>query len=169
MDEVKEAPKKAPFEVDSDAKANWAFRQISKNKEKIEAIKKNKAEVIQADTDEYNSQIQDVQNYSEFLQSKIAEYGRSLPTGEVKVPFGHYFKGVKQEITKDDKQLTEWVVKNHPELVSKYEWNPIKKSLHFVNGKAVDQNGEVVPGVTAADVEVEKFTVKKLKGDTQND
>lgn len=150
MDEVKER-----FFLKNDDEADWAFEKLAEYKHQSEQLESRRDEFVakyqQKIDDWYNPQNTSVQDQINYFQSLIEEYRLTKPDGKVNVPSGKTSVRTTKKFIKDENKLLVYVESNHPEFIentSKVKWGEFKKTLKPVNGKAIDENGEIVEGIT---------------------
>ena len=95
---------------------------------------------------------------TEFFTGRLEEYFNGVPHKATKtqetyaLPSGKLvLKHQDPEFIKDDEQLTAWVKQSAPEFLKVKEstdWAGLKKVIKVAGDKAVDKNGEIVPGIT---------------------
>ena len=140
------------FIVDSDDKAEWCLSRIREAEEKLSKWKKHYADQLasiekktQATIDRMNYYLEQYFNTVPHKKAKTQE-SYLLPSGKL------VMKQQEPEYEHNDDELVPWLKSNHPELVKVKEssdWAGLKKQLIVFAGSVTDENGEVVPGVTA--------------------
>lgn len=148
MDEVKER-----FEIATDEQADWAFERLAQYRQQQINLSNEKSKYLEM----YNKKISDwfepqnnnLNNQISYFESIIENYRRTKPDQKVNVPSGKTSIRTSNVYIKDDDELTAYVEKEHPEFIKPtVVWGDFKKTLTLVNGQAVDENGEVVKGIT---------------------
>lgn len=111
--------------------------------------------------------IEKQEQYSNLLELYIrGEVEKQLESGKkpkktINLPYGSIsLKKQEPEFQKDEGQLLEYARQTGFFKVKEtVDWAGIKKTHLVVNGKMVNEDGEIVPGVTAVERE-DKFTLK---------
>jgi hypothetical protein len=158
------------FTITNDELAEWAINKISQEraesqrfinvcetmilsyKEKIEKEK----EKLQSKTSYLEGQLQTYFNSVEKKETKTQASYR-LPSGTLKVKY-------KKKIEKDEERLKTYISANgldeyiEVETKEKLKWAEFKKTLNFVDGKAVTSDGEVLDFIT--ETTEEEFVVE---------
>lgn len=153
---------KERFRITDDVKANWAFQQLAeKQSERNKQLKKYQEFVAQ--NEEFKERtVGAIDRDIEYFQSLINEYRETLDDKKVNVPAGQTITTKTKSPVYDDEQLLKTVQNKYPEFInSTVAKGDFKKTLNAVNGKYVDENGEVVDGITYEDKETVSF---KLNG-----
>ncbi|MCY9806536.1 host-nuclease inhibitor Gam family protein [Lentilactobacillus senioris] len=150
MDEVKER-----FFLKNDDEADWAFEKLAgykRQSKQLENQREKFAKKYQKRIDDwYNPQNTSIQDQISYFQGLIEEYRLTKPDGKVNVPSGKTSVRTTKKFIKDENVLLAYVESNHPEFIEsnpKVKWGEFKRTLKPVNGKAVDENGEIVEGIT---------------------
>lgn len=150
MEEAKER-----FSITTDEEADWAFEKLAfyqKKADELEVQRENFVKSYKKKIDDwYNPQNEKNQDEINFFQSLIEEYRLTKPDGKVTVPSGKTSVRTTKKFTKDETALLKYVESAHPEFIEnnpKVKWGDFKKTLTAINGQAVDENGEIVDGVT---------------------
>lgn len=118
-----------------------AMDQIELEKEKLEYL--------------FKKSIKHSQGRIEWYANELEVYQRSEGIKAIKTPFGSSkLKKQPPEYRRDNVVLLEYA-KAHQFVKVKEEvdWAPLKKTLQVVGDKAVDENGEIVPGVVVIERE----------------
>lgn len=158
------------FVVDNDRTADWCIRKIAQLQKEADDWKKHyqlMCEKVQADT-QYNVDI---------LQAKLEDYFSSVPhkttttQQKYQLPSGTLIlKKQQPRYTVDQDKTLNWLKDNfmHTMIRTKEEvnWGELKKQLTIApDGSMLDENGEIVPGITA-EILPDKFTIQ-MNGGTQ--
>lgn len=144
----------AGFRVDDDQKAEWCLQKIRE----AQAEKERWARF-------YTHQLEAVKRREDyriaFFEEKLKFYFSTVPHKATKtqesyqLPSGKLvYKAQAPEFERKSDQLLPWVKQNAPGLVKVAEsvdWAELKKRLAVVNGMAVTEDGEIVPGITVTD------------------
>ena len=155
-DERYKIGEKEAFKIDNDSSAEWALRKISQ----IEQKYLRAAELCQTEIEFYQSAKLEAakqrDNEKGYFLSQLAMYFETLPYKTTKTqstysfPSGKLIKKLeKQELKKDDAVLIKTLegtefVENKPSL----KWGEFKKTLTIIGDKVIDDNGEVVEGIS---------------------
>ena len=90
----------------------------------------------------------------------------------VKTPFGNFsLKKQQPQFVKEEKLLMEYAKaagKVNEKTTLSIDWASIKKESQIVDGKIIDPNGEVIPGVKVVEQD-DKATVTLNKGVESNE
>lgn len=150
------------FIIDDDLKANWAFKKLAEDEQKLNELNDKRKSFLKQTNDWYESESSKVINNQDYLKHKLDEYRETLPDNKINVPAGkssvrHTFKPVYE-----DEKVIDYVKSNHPDLL-KYTYNKsdLKKSIKNVDGKAVDENGQIIDGITFEPRETVSFRLNK--------
>ncbi len=162
------------FEVDNDMKAEWCLNKIRKVREQqnreTEELKRqmqfyqDQIEMIADRADEevefFESMLRGYFNNREeagFTKSTKTKESYKLPTGEL------VLKHREPEYEKDEPVVLDWLKKNggnYIKVKESLDWAGLKKGLRFTaEGNAVDENGELVPGIKAV-IREDEFVVE---------
>jgi Bacteriophage Mu Gam like protein. len=147
------------FVIDDDEKAEWALAKIREERAEAQRI----INVCETMIQKYEEKIQAVKNRlpqrTAFLESKLMEYFEKVPHKKTKtmekyeLPSGVLKKKYPApEFKRDEDKLLQWLKeRNMTEYVKVKEspdWAEFKKSIKIVGDKVVDENGEIVDGIT---------------------
>jgi hypothetical protein len=143
------------FKIENLEQATWAFRKISAYKAKqneIDEVAKEETERIRTWQQKESETIKSGINFFEvLLQQYFVEQREQNPKFKISTPYGKVTARKQPDKWEyDESKILEWLDKNEPEFIRiKKEINKalFKKSVKVLNGKAVDENGEIVPGV----------------------
>lgn len=152
---MEEQEERAPFIVDDDEKAEWCLTQIRQKKTEIEKwvehYDKLKSKIVDKLTSDINwfeaslrSYMMQVHEEGGTRITKTQE-AYDLPSGKI------VMKKQAPEYTRDDAAILEWLEENNPDLIKitkTVDWAGLKKTLTAFGENVVDENGEVVPGIT---------------------
>lgn len=153
---------KEMFEIDSDQKAEWALKKIAE-------ARKDRDQWISF----YETQIEKVKHECDVntanLEYMLSEFFKTVPHKETKTQASYVLPGGKlilkkqgPEFEHNDDLLVPWLEANRPELVKvkkSSNWAELKKQVAEFDGGVVDENGELIPGVTVTQRE-DKFVVE---------
>jgi thioesterase domain-containing protein len=170
--EKEQVEEKKHFEITGLDSLNWAFRKLAafkakeaeitelakKERERIDFWEAEQKKTIQAEVEFFESLIN--QYHAKVLQEDPKAKTLSTPYGKSKAR-----KSKAQPDKTNEKEILQHVLDNNMEEYIKpsLKWADLKKSLRIVevDGKqvAVDENGQVVPGVTIKPEEI-KYSVE---------
>lgn len=143
------------FTVTDDKTAEWCLQKI-----------RDAEEEKQKWTDFYNEQIRKIVNSCDgtisFMMHCLEVYFGTVPHKETateenyRLPSGKLvMKKPSTDFDRDDNELLDWLKKNgHSEFIKTKEsvdWSSLKKTLIVVGGSVTDENGEIIPCVTAVE------------------
>ncbi|GIM44452.1 phage protein [Collibacillus ludicampi] len=157
------------FVVDTKEKAVWALRKLAKIRQEMaenQAIAEKEIERIKAWLEDVNGGLQ---RDAEYFESLLQAYHRMVleenPRAKsIKLPYGT-LKARKQEpdYIRDEEKLLIWTKANRPDAVrvkESVDWSSLKRTIVSTeNGVAVDENGQVIEGITVVDCGI-KFSVE---------
>jgi phage host-nuclease inhibitor protein Gam len=157
------------FVIDTKEKAVWALRKLAKIRREMEenqSIADKEIERIKAWLEDVNGALQkDAEYFENLLQAYHRMVLEENPKAKsIKLPYGT-LKARKQEpeYIRDEEKLLTWTKANRPEVVKVKEsvdWSALKKTIvSTVGGVAVDDNGQVIEGITVVDRGI-KFSVE---------
>ena len=147
------------WKVTDDGAAEWALVKLREEENESKRI----VDQCQAQIDFYQSRIQQEQerlsHSSGFLKAQLLEYfgtvphkktktqeSYKLPSGNLKLKYG------KLQYRHDDKALLKFLqdrqMTNYIKTTQAPKWGDIRKTLVPAGDKAVNQDGEIVEGVT---------------------
>ena len=142
----------ARFVVDDDSKAEWCLekiREANRDKETWKAHFEGQYAKIAAECDETIQK----------MEMLLEEYFRNVPHRKTATQESYPLKGGKlvfkkqqPEFDRNDEKLIPWLEKNKPEFVKvkkQADWDGLKKVCAVIGNDVVDDEGEIVPGVTA--------------------
>ena len=154
------------FHIVDDQTAEWALQQIKNAYDEMAKWK-----VF------YDDRYQKVVNSCELtisnMESLLQSYFDTVPHKETKtqesyqLPSGKLvFKKQAPEYKKNDQEVIGWLLNNRGERFVKavpvLDWAALKKTITVVGETVADENGEVIPGITAIEREnVFKVELKK--------
>jgi phage host-nuclease inhibitor protein Gam len=101
-----------------------------------------------------------LEKYFGTVQHKVTatEENYRLPSGKL------VMKKPSMEFERDDESLLSWLKENgHPEFIKTKEsvdWSSLKKTLVVVGGSVTDEDGQIVPCITAVEKPAE-FKIAK--------
>lgn len=163
MDEIKEAPEKQTFVIDTDQKANWAFRKLAEVNQKLTVKEQQKKAFDEQTQNWYESETKPLKESQDYFEQLIEQYRQSKPDGKVKVPAGYTSVRHSKQYEREPSKLLPFVEKNYPDLLKKdIKWGDFKKRLTDYQGVAIDPNGEKVPGITVIEKESVSYHPNKV-------
>jgi phage host-nuclease inhibitor protein Gam len=157
------------FVIDTKEKAVWALRKLAKIRREMEenqSIAEKEIERIKAWLEDVNGSLQ---KDAEFFESLLQAYHRKVleenpKSKTIKLPHGTLKARIQEpDYIRDEEMLLAWAKENRPEAVKVKEsvdWSSLKKTIvSTANGVAIDENGQVVEGVTVVERGI-KFSVE---------
>ncbi|MEJ6401006.1 host-nuclease inhibitor Gam family protein [Nicoliella lavandulae] len=162
MDELNVNNEEQEFKIDSDQLANWAFMKIAENDAEVKRLKEQHQVYIKQADEWYQRKASKAIDSSEYLKQKLDEYRQTQPNQKVDVPAGQTIVRHTNKPIYDDVKLTEYVRSNAPEML-KYsvDKTKFKKTIKNVDGKAIDENGQIVDGMHFEQNESVSFKLNK--------
>ncbi len=154
--EIEEAQEvKEGFKVTDLESANWCLRKIKAYKDKISEADKLAESEISRISDWKDKEEKSAQESIGFFEGLLGRYlmeQRQVDEKfKVSTPYGKVStRKLPDKWEYDEETALKWAKCNAPDLVRvKEEVNKaeLKKAVKVSDGKAIDQNGEVVPGV----------------------
>jgi len=145
------------WQISNEEEADWALMKL-REVAKQEAKDKRMHEINKKRVDEwYVTAKEKTDRDREHWESLLDEYTRNKLKENKKyklsTPNGSLSSRKKTKWTHDDKKLLERLKDTeYVQTTQKVKWGDFKKKLKVVNGKAIDENGEIVEGVTAEEV-----------------
>ena len=150
------------FVIDNDEKAEWALNKIREERAEAQRI----INVCETMIKRYQEKIQAVKEQlprkTAYLENQLMEYFEKVPKKKTKtmekyeLPSGVLkMKYPKPEFKKDEDKLLQWLkdrqMSEYIKIKESPDWANLKKSINVVGNKAVDENGEVVEGITVVE------------------
>ncbi|KRK48169.1 hypothetical protein FC96_GL001905 [Secundilactobacillus kimchicus JCM 15530] len=168
MSEVLENHPKAEgerFHINDDTAANWAFRKLAEINRELKDKQEQKHEFDRQTQEWFDRTTHDLNESHDYFESLLEEYRQTRPDGKINVPAGKAMVTKRKNWEHDDEQLQSFVATSHPEFIESkltLKWGDFKKTLTPVKGgKAIDQDGQIVPGIHVTEREDVKFTPTK--------
>lgn len=152
---------KEEFEITDDYAANWAFSKLAENKEDLDQIEKKKRGYLDQVDSWYSRQLNRIIGQREYMQDKLNEYRLTKPDGKIDTPSGKTIVKHPNKIQYDDDKLINFVRKNNPEMLTKVNKSELKKHYQIVDGKAIDDNGQIIDGIKFEQTESVSFKLNK--------
>lgn len=171
IDEIIES-ESTEFSINDDNTADWAVRTIKQENEERDRL----ISIAQDQIDELTDRIADIKKKygykTAFLESLLGRYFDTVPHSKTKTQESYKLLSgslvltkPKVSIEKPDENSTDFInyVKTHaPKYIKTTEtvnWGEYKKTLKAVEGVIIDENGEIVDGLSCVAVPP-KFSVK---------
>ena len=146
------------WHISDDVTADWALDKIREEQVEVKRFEM----VVNEKIAQLDAALQRKKEQSDrsvdFFTAKLKEYFDTVPHKTTKtqetygLPSGKLvLKKQNPKFVMDDEQLTAWVEKNAPECLKvrkSTDWAGLKKAIKVAGDKAVDKNGEIVPGIT---------------------
>lgn len=157
-----EQPGCEPFRIDNDQKAEWALAKIREEQAEAQRIMNVCRSMIMHYEQQLKKAEEDLEKKTAYLRSQLEQYfdsveKRRTKTQEVyKLPSGTLRRKYPgPQFKRDDDALVKWLkernMKDYIKVKETADWANLKKAIQVVGNKAVDENGEVVEGITIVD------------------
>lgn len=157
-----EQPGCEPFRIDNDQKAEWALAKIREEQAEAQRIMNVCRSMIMHYEQQLKKAEEDLEKKTAYLRSQLEQYfdsveKRRTKTQEVyKLPSGTLRRKYPgPQFKRDDDALVKWLkernMKDYIKVKETADWANLKKAIQVVGNKAVDENGEVVEGITVVD------------------
>ena len=157
-----EQPNCEPFKIDNDQKAEWALAKIREEQAEAQRIMNVCRSMIMHYEQQLKKAEEDLEKKTAYLKSQLEQYfdsveKRRTKTQEVyKLPSGTLRRKYPgPQFKRDDDALVKWLkernMKDYIKVKETADWANLKKAIQVVGNKAVDENGEVVEGITVVD------------------
>ena len=150
------------FRIDNDQKAEWALAKIREEQAEAMRIINVCKSMIMHYEEQMKKAEEDLEKKTAYLRSQLEQYfdsveKRRTKTQEVyKLPSGilrRKYPG--PQFKRDDDALVKWLkernMKDYIKVKETADWASLKKAVQVVSDKVVDENGEVVEGITVVD------------------
>jgi hypothetical protein len=149
---------KETFKIDDNKKAEWAIKKIKE--ETIDA--ENYIKICESVINEYKIKIEErkkkLKNETEYFKNMLHEYFKTVKKKELKtkhtyeLPAGALELNFKEpDYKRDEKKLIPWLKENNlkefVKVEEKTDWAGLKKKIKVSGTNAIDENGEVIPGI----------------------
>lgn len=136
------------YHVTTDVEAGKQFQKLAELETQESALKEQKQAYIRQITEWYDKKMNAITEKRDNAQALINEYRLTKEDGKVDTPFGQTIVRHSTKTKYDDATLTDYLKNSHPELL-KYSVNKaeLKKAVKNVDGKAIDENGEIIDGI----------------------
>ena len=157
-----EQPNCEPFKIDNDQKAEWALAKIREEQAEAMRIMNVCKSMILHYEEQMKKAEEGLEKKTAYLKGQLEQYfdsveKRRTKTQEVyKLPSGTLRRKYPgPQFKRDDDALVKWLKeRNMNEYVKVKEtadWASLKKMVQIAGDKIVDENGEVVEGITVVD------------------
>lgn len=157
-----EQPGCEPFRIDNDQKAEWALAKIREEQAEAMRIMNVCKSMILHYEEQMKKAEEGLEKKTAYLRSQLEQYfdsveKRRTKTQEVyKLPSGTLRRKYPgPQFKRDDDALVKWLkernMKDYIKVKETADWANLKKAIQVVGNKAVDENGEVVEGITIVD------------------
>lgn len=146
------------FIVDTDIRAEWALKKLSKEKAEFQRLK----DVCQEAIEQYKAMIEQYEQEEEkktaYLRMQLEQFFQSVPHRKTKtqesyrLPSGTlYLKRKPPEFVRDDEKLLKYLkVVNEDKYIKVKEtvdWAEYKKTLKISGEAMIDSDGVIVEGI----------------------
>lgn len=150
------------FVIDNDEKAEWALAKIREEQAEAQRIINVCKSMIMHYEEQIKKAEEDFEKKTAYLRWQLEQYfdsvkKRRTKTQEVyKLPSGTLRrKYPKPEFERDEDKLIAWLkernMNDYIKVKETVDWANLKKSIKVAGNKVVDDNGEVVEGVTVVE------------------
>ena len=150
------------FKIDNDQKAEWALAKIREEQAEAQRIMNVCKSMILHYEEQMKKAEEGLEKKTAYLRSQLEQYfdsveKRRTKTQEVyKLPSGTLRRKYPgPQFKRDDDALVKWLkernMKDYIKVKETADWANLKKAIQVVGNKAVDENGEVVEGITVVD------------------
>ena len=157
-----EQPGCEPFRIDNDQKAEWALAKIREEQAEAMRIMNVCKSMILHYEEQMKKAEEGLEKKTAYLKGQLEQYfdsveKRRTKTQEVyKLPSGTLRrKYPKPEFKRDEDKLVAWLkehnINDYIKVKETADWANLKKAIQVVGDKVVDENGEVVEGITVVD------------------
>ena len=159
-----EQPNCEPFKIDNDQKAEWALAKIREEQAEAQRIMNVCKSMIFHYEEQMKKAEEGLEKKTAYLKGQLEQYfdsveKRRTKTQEVyKLPSGTLRrKYPKPEFKRDDEALLKWIKANkinahlYIRVKETPDWANLKKMVQIAGDKVVDENGEIIEGVTIVD------------------
>jgi len=157
-----EQPNCEPFRIDNDEKAEWAISKIREEQAEAMRIINVCKSMIMHYEEQMKKAEENFEKKTAYLRSQLEQYfdsvkKRRTKTQEVyKLPSGTLRrKYPKPEFKRDEDKLVAWLkernMNDYIKVKETVDWANLKKSINVVGNKVIDENGEVVEGITVVE------------------
>ena len=150
------------YHVTTDVEAGRQFQKLAELDQQETDLKEQKQAYIRQITEWYDIKMNCINEKRDNAQALINEYRLTKPDGKVDTPFGQTIVRHSTKTKYDETTLTDYLKDSHPELL-KYSVNKseLKKAVKNVDGRAVDENGEIVDGIKFEQTESVSYKLAK--------
>lgn len=162
------------FVVDTDVKAEWCITKLKEEQEQTERLKNISKQMIEMYQEKIKELDEKHQSKTAYLKSQLNSYFQTVERKITKTQETYKLvtatlklKHKNPKIIQDAEKLLEYLENNNHqeyiETVKKPKWGEFKKQLKQVNNKYVDEDGQIVEGVTLEELPSE-FIIE-IKGE----
>lgn len=157
-----EQPGCESFRIDNDEKAEWALAKIREEQAEAQRIMNVCRSMIMHYESEFKKAEDDLEKKTAYLKGQLEQYfgmvnTKRTKTQEVyKLPSGTLKRKYPgPQFKRDDEKLISWLkarqMNEYIKVKESPDWANLKKVAQVAGDKIVDENGEVVEGVTVVD------------------
>lgn len=158
------------WRIETDSQAEWVIRKIKEEKDEAERIINTCKEMIKYYEEEIKKTQESLDKTVKHFTVLLEEYFEKVPKKRTKTQESYKLPSAtlvrrypKPKPEVDKEKLVSWLkergLQDYIEVEEKPKWGEFKKIVNFAGDKVVDENGEVVEGVTLVSREPE-FQVK---------
>lgn len=150
------------YHVTTDVEAGKQFQKLAELDQQENELKEQKQAYVNQINEWFKRKMNAINGAKDNAQALINEYRLTKPDGKVDTPYGQIIVRHSTKTKYDDKVLADFLKDSHPELL-KYSVNKVelKKAVKNVDGKAVDENGEVISGIQFEQAESISYKLTK--------
>jgi hypothetical protein len=157
-----EQPGCEPFRIDNDQKAEWALAKIREEQAEAMRIMNVCKSMILHYEEQMKKAEEGLEKKTAYLKGQLEQYfdsveKRRTKTQEVyKLPSGTLKrKYPKPEFKRDEDKLLQWLkdrqMSEYIKIKESPDWANLKKMVQIAGDKVVDEDGEIIEGVTIVD------------------
>ena len=150
------------FRIDNDQKAEWALAKIREEQAEAQRIINVCKSMIMHYEEQIKKAEEDFEKKTAYLRWQLEQYfdsvkKRRTKTQEVyKLPSGTLRrKYPRPELKRDEGKLVTWLkernMNEYVKVKETVDWANLKKTIKVAGNKVVDDNGEVVEGITVVE------------------
>lgn len=157
-----EQPGCEPFRIDNDQKAEWALAKIREEQAEAMRIMNVCKSMILHYEEQMKKAEEGLEKKTAYLKGQLEQYfemvkKKRTKTQEVyKLPSGTLRrKYPKPEFKRDEDKLLQWLkdrqMSEYIKIKESPDWANLKKMVQIAGDKVVDEDGEIIEGVTIVD------------------
>jgi hypothetical protein len=156
---------KEAWTIKNNSDANWALETIAEHKKEMTEYISICEDVIKTYQEKIRKRKQQYDYDTARLQNELREYFETvkheiMATKDVfKLPAGSLEMKKGTTIKKDVPVLVKWLKENkltdYVKSVEDVDWAGLKKKIKFTGENAIDENGEIIPGIDVKEKERE--------------